>query len=82
MKDIMSSVKNLIRESHAWPGGYEKFAIADDGGIICHKCLKSNFALVSHSTRYEYRDEWQIEAISNTSEIGENQCSHCGQNIG
>jgi hypothetical protein len=40
---------DIIREPYAWPGGYEKIAITDDGGALCHECVKSELREIATS---------------------------------
>ena len=53
-------VKGLIRESYAWPGGYERIAITDDGGVLCHKCVKENYETIINSFP---GDGWHVSDI-------------------
>ncbi len=82
-------LKSLVREPYAWPGGYERLAITTDGGLLCSKCLKSNFRTILHSTKYQYRDGWQVggscyEAVSADCcpDDYQNNCDHCGTVFG
>ena len=75
-KAIMISL-GIIREPYAWPGGYEKIAITDDGGVLCHKCVKSELRQIA--TSYT-GDGWRIVRV----DIAENfddpiYCDHCGK---
>ena len=74
-KAIMISL-DIIREPYAWPGGYEKIAITDDGGVLCHKCVKSELRQIATSYK---GDGWHVVAV----DIAENfddpiYCDHCG----
>jgi hypothetical protein len=59
-RDCVNVLKSVIREPYAWPGGYERAVIANDGCLICHGCCKENFRLMVHSTKGDYRDGWQV----------------------
>ena len=75
-KAIMISL-GIIREPYAWPGGYERIAITDDGGVLCHKCVKSELHQIARSYK---GDGWRIVRV----DIAENfddpiYCDHCGK---
>jgi predicted nucleic-acid-binding Zn-ribbon protein len=67
----------VAREKYAFPGGYELFAVTDDGGVLCHRCCKSEYYLI----RTSYKgDGWHVEAMSSTAEVDDDAlyCDHCG----
>lgn len=75
-------IKSIIRQPFCWPGGYERAAIANDGGCLCHKCLKQEYYTILHSTKYNYRDGWQVIGQFNASELDEPiLCDHCSNKI-
>ena len=71
-------VKDLIREPYAWPGGYERIAITDDGGILCHKCTRDNYHLILGSYP---RDGWHVSDIDLIEYYDEEPvyCDNCGK---
>ena len=74
-KAIMISL-DIIREPYAWPGGYEKIAITDDGGVLCHKCVKSELRQIATSYK---GDGWHVVAcdIVENYDEGTLYCNHC-----
>ena len=76
-----SQVKQFIRQPYAWPGGYPLFAICNDGGCLCKTCAKENAKQIIESTRREYRDGWQVEAIDVNWEDTGLYCDNCSQPI-
>lgn len=81
-RDKINLIKSIIRQPYAWPGGYERLAITDDGGILCHKCLKDEYHNVLHSTKFDYRDGWHVVGQATTAELDRPEyCDHCGRNI-
>ena len=68
---------DIIREPFTFPGSYEKIAITDDGGVLCHKCVKSELRQIARS--YE-RDGWHVVATDITENYDEEPlyCDHCG----
>lgn len=73
---ILRDVKDAIRNPYAWPGGYPKTAICNDGGLLCSDCLKKEFTLICHSTLTQARDGWRVDAVDIIWEGG-NHCDHC-----
>ena len=67
---------DIIREPYAWPGGYEKIAITDDGGALCHKCVKSELRQIARSYK---GDGWHVVAcdIVENYDEGTLYCNHC-----
>ncbi len=76
-KAIMISL-GIIREPYAWPGGYEKIAITDDGAILCHKCVKSELYQIAWSYK---GDGWHVVAVDIAENYDEEPlyCDHCGK---
>ena len=68
---------DIIREPYAWPGGYERIAITDDGAIICHACVKSELRQIATSYK---GDGWHVVAADIVENCDENPlyCDHCG----
>ena len=74
--DIGSDIaKYVAREMFAWPGGYELYAITDDGVVLCHNCCRTEF--------YNIRtDGWNIVAMQSTAEDESHvYCDHCDKDI-
>ncbi len=62
---------------YAWPGGYPLYAIADDGGLLCWDCLKTQRRLILESLRDRTRDGWAVMAVEVLWEGPDECCSHC-----
>ena len=75
-KAIMISL-DIIREPYAWPGGYEKIAFTDDGGVLCHTCVKSELRQIA--TSYE-KDGWRVVAcdVVESFDNAPLHCDNCG----
>lgn len=89
----VNQLKNALREKYAWPGGYEIVFYANDGELLCNKCVKENFKSVIWSMKNRVNDGWRvvghaIEAVSaeHTREaVGEDYistCAHCNREFG
>lgn len=89
----VKQLKEDLRQGYAWPGGYEIVFYANDGELLCRKCVKENFKEVVWSMRNRVNDGWRIvghaiEAVSaeNTREMAGDDyvshCAHCNREIG
>lgn len=79
-----TTIKQAVRDKHAWPGGYAYVFIAGDGQMICHDCIKTNWREVVGATALapEYGDrEWQIVAVDVHWEGPAISCAHCNKPI-
>lgn len=75
------AAKDVAREPFAWPGGYPKFLVMCDGGALCPKCVRENFALVGRSTRDGNGDGWAAAGAQLNWEDDTLTCDHCGNPI-
>lgn len=79
MRAQVDTLKSIIREPYAWPGGYERFAITTDGGCLCHKCCKAEYHIILASTRSNARDGWTVAGQASAAETDSfTRCDHCG----
>ena len=70
---------SIARDPFAWPGGYERFAITDDGACLCHKCCKAEYAQIVAA---QPGDGWHVVAQSSAAETdGLTVCDHCNEVI-
>ena len=65
----LKQAKEAIRTGYAWPGGYELFGIADDGNLLCCKCMRDNFRAIVDSTKHSIHDGWCIDAIGSSADL-------------
>lgn len=71
--------KYIARYHYSWPGGYEMFAITDDGGTLCYCCCRTEFGLIARAIQ---GDGWNVVAFESTSNLDEPEmCSHCSKVI-
>ena len=67
--------KYIARTKYAFPGGYELYAITDDGAVLCHNCCKTEF--VNIKTAYP-GDGWNVVAVQTTAwDESLVECDHC-----
>ena len=67
---------DIIREPFTFPGSYEKIAITDNGGVLCHKCVKSELREIATSYK---GDGWHVvgmDIVENFDDLI--YCDHCG----
>jgi len=71
--------KYVARTKYAFPGGYEIYAVTDDGGILCFNCCRTEFSLIAHS---DPSDGWHVSAATSTA-MDESwvTCDHCHKDI-
>ena len=76
-KAIMIAL-DIIREPFTFPGSYEKIAITDDGGVLCHKCVKSELRQIARSYKC---NGWHVVRVDIVENCGEEPlyCDHCGK---
>ena len=74
-KAIMVSL-DIIREPFTFPGSYERIAITDDGGVLCHKCVKSELRQIARSYK---GDGWRVAGVDIVENYDEGTlyCNHC-----
>ena len=68
----------LSANPYAWPGGYPRFAVTHDGGVLCHECCKSERSSIGTTTG---SDGWGVVALEANWEDPELFCDHCGARI-
>lgn len=76
-------LKKHLREQYAFPGGYEKIYICQDGGILCHDCILSNWREVLSDSFYQMAgNQWRIVAVQSSSDYDPPlHCDHCSRNL-
>ena len=69
---------DIIREPYAWPGGYEKIALTDVGGVLCRACVKSELRQIARSYK---GNGWRVVRADIVENCGEEPlyCDHCGK---
>lgn len=65
----------------AWPGGYPLYFICDDGGVLCHKCVKVERRNILSSVARHSQDGWRVVATDINWEDSHLECEQCGKHI-
>lgn len=76
---VVSQVKDMVRQPHAWPGGYTKVATMADGEAMCHACVKANYRQVSNDTRHA--GCWAVAGVDAHWEGEPLVCCNCNASI-
>jgi len=79
MKNLtMEAVRDYIREPYAWPGGYPKVLIMGDGEVLCAKCARENYRVISSITRaFAWSDGWFAVDVEVYWEGEQLHCCNC-----
>ena len=62
----------------AWPGGYPRFAVTDDGGVLCPACCASEYDLIARAAP---GNGWHVTGHGINWEDPALHCDHCNQRI-
>jgi hypothetical protein len=68
----------LSSSPYCWPGGYPRFAVTHDGGVLCHECCKSERSSIGTTTG---SDGWGVVVLWINWEEDDLHCDHCGSRI-
>lgn len=79
--EILREVRDYCRNPFAWPGGYPRILVTDDGETLCPHCAKKEYRRISQSTRNGDRDGWGAQGVQIHWEGPPEACANCGQHI-
>jgi len=69
----------IAREKFAWPGGYELFAVTDDGAALCFDCCRAQYRAIRAATP---GDGWNVAALESAANCDSAvACDHCSRTI-
>ena len=74
---IIEEIKTFIREPYAWPGGYPKLLLMDDGECLCNKCAHENLKEIFTDTKSHQNSGWNAQASFIHYEGDPINCAHC-----
>lgn len=76
------TLRQLIRQHFAWPGGYEIFFVTPDGSAICVDCARSNYQKIARDRREKRNTGWLIRWAATTNDLNESiDCDECRRKI-
>ena len=83
---------DIVRNPYAWPGGYERLAVTEDGALLCSKCCRKEARRIMGDIRDGYNTGWLISGLCYEAVDVESarecdaelvtQCDHCGREFG
>ena len=78
----VQQLKETIRSgAYAWPGGYPKYFVTDDGGALSFDSVRENFRLVLDSVKHKRNDGWRAVACDINWEDENLYCCDSGKKI-
>lgn len=85
-RNILTSI---VRHPYAWPGGYERLIVTEDGDLLCSQCSRKEARRIMSDVRDGYNTGWLpkgdcYEAVSADccSDDYKSRCDHCGREFG
>lgn len=70
----------IIHDPYTFPGSCERFAVTDDGGVLCHYCIDENADIIRESAP---GDGWHAIASDHFGNCDEPpECDHCHRTLG
>lgn len=83
--NALEAVESLVERPWAI-GGYPRYALTADGGVLCAACVKRERSLVESAIRdNDQTGGWLVEAVDvwegGDEENDTLRCDHCGSDI-
>ena len=70
----------VARERYAWPGGYELFAVCEDGAVLCKDCCRAEYATIARNAHPG--SGWRLIGLDTAETLEEPEtCAHCSATI-
>jgi len=66
---------------YAWPGGYPRYFLCDDGGVLSFRAAKANRATIADAIRDGDRGGWRVIACVVNWEDADLVCGQSGDPI-
>lgn len=74
----IEQITEQARQGFAWPGGYELFFVTEDGGILCHKCVRAEIERIAEAICEDSDDGWRVTGSDNAGNLEEPlHCDNC-----
>jgi hypothetical protein len=70
--------RSLVQAPFAWPGGYPRYAITNDGEALCPPCCQAEQRQIGTTTG---TDGWCLLALAINWEDADLTCAHCATPI-
>ena len=70
-----------LDEPYAWPGGYPRYFITNDGEALSFAAARENQQLIEQSISEGFNDGWQVIGCEINWEDSSLTCGHTGKPI-
>lgn len=70
---------SIQKQPYAWPGGYERHGVTDDGGLLCSRCVREEWRNIVCA---DPGDGWYLAGETSDAELEEGNCDHCSRAVG
>ncbi len=74
--DVLTAVKQAIRDRYVWPGGYPVYVVLTDGDMLCGDCAKENYYSIAWELIKDVDYGWKPIGTQVLYYEGE-QCGNC-----
>jgi len=74
-------LKDFDYGPYAWPGGYPRFAVCDDGDALCFTCCEKEKEQILDAIRDEENNGWRVVGFDINWEDPLLICCHCAVQI-
>lgn len=91
-RKLWAMVQSIIQQPYAWPGGYERLLVTEDGALLCSQCVRKEARRIFSDVHDKYCTGWlpagtAYEAVSaecarEVSEDLVSYCDHCNREFG
>lgn len=79
--EMLTAMRDAIRNPYTWPGGYPVHIYLSDGECICADCARLNYRRISESTRSNNHDGWAVLGIEVFWEGPPEYCVQCNKEM-
>lgn len=83
---------SIVRQPYAWPGGYERLLVVEDGALLCSKCCRKEARRIMSDVRDGYDTGWLPAGLTYEAVSAEasrecdpdliSRCEHCYREFG
>jgi hypothetical protein len=78
----LQEIKTQLRDGpYAWPGGYPKFFVTADGGILSFAAARKRWTEIVYSHLHGIRDSWFVDGVDINWEDDSLFCDDTGEKI-
>ena len=81
MKYTIEQFTKDLNEPYAWPGGYPRYFITNDGEALSFNAAKENQSLIKSAIKDNSNDGWQVIACEINWEDNSLYCAHSNELI-